>query len=107
MQPDRQLISQLEEAVRSARLTLEETKQRHKARIAALRAEQRQEIEGIQAQARGYEKALKAVSKSNGRSKGQPEEKRPQIRAQTWAGAQSPGMVGPGDTLSRSIDGLS
>ena len=66
MQPDQQLVSQLEEAVESAEKSLEEAKQRHKARISALRAEQRQEIEGIQAQVRGYEKALKAVAKSNG-----------------------------------------
>ena len=65
MQSDQQLISQLEEAVGSARQTLDETKRRHKARISALRTEQRQEIEQIQAQVRGYEKALKAVSKSN------------------------------------------
>jgi hypothetical protein len=39
--------------VEGAKQTLEKAKQRHKARIAALRAEQRQEIEGIQAQIRG------------------------------------------------------
>ncbi len=71
MQPDQHLISQLEEAVGSARRTLDETKQRHKARISALRVEQRQEIERIQAQVRGYEKALKAVAKSNGQEEGQ------------------------------------
>ncbi len=81
MQPDQQLISQLEEAVGSARQTLEETKQRHKARNAALRTEQRQEIEGLQALVRGYEKALKAVSKSGGRREGRQVEKRLQIRA--------------------------
>ena len=75
MQTDQQLISQLEEAVESAQQSLEETKQRHKARISVLRAEQRQEIEGIQAQVRGYEKALKAVAKSNGQGETQ-EEKR-------------------------------
>ena len=80
MQPDQQLISQLEEAVESAKQTLEEAKQRHKARIAALRAEQRQEIEGIQAQVRGYEKALKAVARSNGQRESL-DEKRLQIRA--------------------------
>jgi hypothetical protein len=79
-QPDQQLISQLEEAVGSARRTLDETKQHHKARMAALRAEQRQEIEGIQAQVRGYEKALKAVTRSNGQRESQ-EDKRLQIRA--------------------------
>lgn len=47
MQPDQQLISQLDEAVGSARRTLDETKRRRKARISALRAEQRQEIEGF------------------------------------------------------------
>jgi hypothetical protein len=62
VQPDQQLISQLEDAVEGARRTLEEAKQRHKARIAALRAEQRGEIHQIQAQVRGYEKALKAVA---------------------------------------------
>ena len=66
MQSDQQLIVQLRDAVGSARRTIEETKQRHKARIAALRAEQRREIEGIQAVVRGYEKALKAVTQSNG-----------------------------------------
>ena len=80
MQSDQQLISQLGDAVEGAKQTLEEAKQRHKASIAALRAEQRQEIEGIQAQARGYEKALKAVTKSNGQRESQ-EEKRLQIRA--------------------------
>ena len=61
MQSDQQLISQLEEAVGSARRTPDETKRRHKARISALRAEQRRDIDQIQAQVRGYEKALKAV----------------------------------------------
>lgn len=73
MQADQQLIRQLGDAVEGAKQTLEEAKQRHKARIAALRAEQRQEIEGIQAQVRGYEKALKAVAKSNGQGEGQQE----------------------------------
>ena len=80
MQSDQQLIGQLEEAARSTRQTLDETKRRHKARISALRAERRQDIEQIQAQVRGYEKALKAVSKSNGQRERQ-EEKRLQIRA--------------------------
>ncbi len=71
MQSDQQIISQLEEAVGSAIRSPDETKRRHKARISALRAEQRQEIDGIQAQARGYEKALKAVAKSNGQEEGQ------------------------------------
>lgn len=66
MQSDQQLISQLGDAVEGTQQTLEEAKQRHKARITALRAEQRQEIEGIHAQVRGYEKALKAVTGSNG-----------------------------------------
>ncbi len=79
MQSDQQLVSQLGDAVESAKKTLEEAKQRHKARIAALRAEQRQEIEEIQAQVRGYEKALKAVTGSNGQRESQ--EKRLQIRA--------------------------
>ena len=59
----------------------EAAKQRRKARIAALRAEQRREIDQIQAQVRGYEKAHKAVTKGNGREEGQQEERRPQIRA--------------------------
>ncbi len=80
MQQDQQLISQLEEAVGSARRTLDETKRRHKSRISALRAEERWEIDQIQAQARGYEKALKAVTKGNGQRESQ-EEKRLQIRA--------------------------
>ena len=80
MQPDQQLISQLEEAVGSVRRALDETKHRHKARISALRAEQRQEVERIQAQVRGYEKALKAVAKSNGQGETQ-EERRFQMRA--------------------------
>ena len=80
MQPDQQLITQLEEAVGSAKVTLEDTKQRHKARISALRAEQRQEVERIQAQIRGYEKALKAVSKSNGQGE-RPQPKPLQIQA--------------------------
>ena len=79
-QSDQQLISQLQEAVGSAKQTLEEAKQRHKARITALRAEQRREIEGIQTQVRGYEKALKAVTKGNGQPARQ-EEKPLQIRA--------------------------
>ena len=66
MQSDQQLVNQLRDAVGSAEKSLEETKQRHKARISALRTEQRQEIEGIQAQVRGYEKALKAVARGNG-----------------------------------------
>jgi hypothetical protein len=49
MQPDQQLISQLEEAVGSARRALDETKRHHKARTLALRAEQRKEIERIRA----------------------------------------------------------
>ena len=81
MQPDQQLISQLEEAVGSAMRTLDETKRRHKARISALRAEQRKEIERIQAQVRGYVKALKAVANGNGREEGQQEEPSLQIRA--------------------------
>jgi len=81
MQANQQLIRQLEEAVKSAKKALEDTNRRQKARIAALRAEHRKEIEEIQAQVRGYEKALKAVSKSNGRSEGEQEEKRLQIRA--------------------------
>ena len=63
-----------------AKQTLEEAKQRQKARIAALRAEQRQEIEGIQAQVRGYEKALKAITGTNGQGENQ-EEKGLQIQA--------------------------
>lgn len=80
MQSDEQLIGQLRDAVESAKRTLEQTKQRHKACISALRAEQRQEIGRIQAQVRGYEKALKAVTKSDGQRESQ-EEKRLQIRA--------------------------
>ena len=68
MQSDQQIISQLGDAVESAKQTLEEAKQHHKARITALRAEQCQEIEGIQAQVRSYEKALKAVTKGNGQA---------------------------------------
>ena len=68
MQSDQQLVNQLRDAVGSAEKSLEEAKQRHKARIAALRAEQRPEIEGIQAQVRGYEKSLKAIAKGNGQS---------------------------------------
>ncbi len=45
MQSDQQLISQLGDAVEGAKKSLEETKQRHKARITALRAEQRREIQ--------------------------------------------------------------
>ena len=71
-QSDQQLISQLQEPAKGAKQTLEEAKQRHKARSAALRAEQCQEIERIQDQVRGYEKALKAVAKSNGQEEGQP-----------------------------------
>ncbi len=81
MQPDQQLISQLEEAVGSARRTLDETKHRHKARIAALRAEQQREVQQLQAQIRGYEKALMAVTKCNGQGEGRQEEKRLQIQA--------------------------
>ncbi len=80
MQSDQQLISQLQEAAKGAKQTLDKTKQRHKARISAIRAEQRQEIERIQAQVRGYEKALKAVAKSNGQEEGQ-QPKPLQIRA--------------------------
>ncbi len=76
MQSDQQLISQLQEAAKGAKQTLEEAKQRHKARILALRAEQRKEIDQIQALVRGYEKALRAVTKGNGQG-----EKRIQIRA--------------------------
>ena len=47
MQTDQQLVNQLRDAVGSAAKSLEETKQRHKARISALRAEQRREIDGI------------------------------------------------------------
>ncbi len=79
-QSDQQIISQLGDAVESAKQTLEEAKQRHKAHISALRAEQRQEIEGIQAQVRGYEKALKAVAMGNGQPARQ-EEKPLQIPA--------------------------
>ncbi len=71
MQSDQQIISQLGDTVESAKQTLEEAKQRHKARISALRVEQRQEIEGIQALVRVYEKALKAVTKSNGQGERQ------------------------------------
>lgn len=74
MQSDQQIISQLEEAVRSARRTLDETKRRHKVRVSALREEQRQEIERIQAQVRGYEKPLKAVTRGNGQDEGQEED---------------------------------
>jgi hypothetical protein len=49
MQSDQQLIRQLGDAVEGAKQTLEEAKQRHKARISALREEQRQEIERIHA----------------------------------------------------------
>lgn len=80
MQLDQQLVNQLRDTVGSAEKSLEETKQRHQARIAALRAEQRQEIERIRAQVRGYEKALKAVTRSNAQRESQ-EEKRLQIRA--------------------------
>ncbi len=80
MRSDQQLIVQLGDAVGNAQKTLEEAKQRHKTRISALREEQRQEIEEIQAQVRGYEKALKAVTGSNGQRESQ-EEKRLQIRA--------------------------
>ena len=79
MQSDQQIISQLGDAVESAKQTLEEAKKRHRARIAALRAEQHREIEVMQAQVRGYEKALKAVTKGNGQSARQ-EEKPFQIR---------------------------
>ncbi len=71
MRSDQRLISQLGDAVEGAKRTLEQAKQRHKARISGLRAEQRQEIEGIQAQVRGYEKALKAVTGSNGQGESQ------------------------------------
>ncbi len=67
MQSDQQLVNQLQEAAKGAKQTLEETKRRHKVRIAALRTEQRRETERIQAQVRGYEKALRAVTKGNGR----------------------------------------
>ncbi len=50
MQPDQQLISQLEDAAKGAKQTLDETKQRHKARITALKVEQRQEIHGLGSQ---------------------------------------------------------
>ena len=53
MQSDQQIISQLGDAVESAKQTLEEAKQRHKTRISALRSEPRQKIERIHAQVRG------------------------------------------------------
>ncbi len=81
MQSNQQLISQLGDAVEGAKQTLEEAKQRHKARISDLRVEHRQEIEGLQALVQGYEKALKAVAKSNGQEEGQQVEKRLQMRA--------------------------
>lgn len=80
MQSDQQIISQLGDAVEGAKQTLEEAKQQHKARIAALRVEQRQEVERIQTQVRGYERALKAITKGNGRREDQ-EEQRLQVRA--------------------------
>ncbi len=70
-QSDQQLISQLQEAAKGAKQTLDKTKQRHKARITALRAEQRREIHGLGARVKGYEKALKAVRGSNGQGQGQ------------------------------------
>ncbi len=73
MQSDQQLVSQLRDAVGSAERTLEETKQRHKTRIITLRTEQRREVEAIQGQIRGYEKAVRAVTKGNGESAGQIE----------------------------------
>ena len=79
MQSD-QIISQLGDAVESAKQTLEKAKQRQKAKITALRAEQRHEIGRIQARVRGYEKALKALAKGNGQPARQ-EEKPLQIRA--------------------------
>ncbi len=75
MQSDQQIISQLGDGLESAKQTLEDAKQHHKARILALRNDQ------IQAQVRGYEKALKAVTKSNGQGESQQQEKRFQIRA--------------------------
>ena len=66
MQSDQQIISQLEEAARSTRQTLDETKLRHKSRILALRGEQQRETQRLQGQIRGYEKALKAITKGNG-----------------------------------------
>lgn len=57
MQSDRRLVSQLEEAVGSAQKALEETKHRHKARVSALRAEQRREVEQIQASGSGVRKS--------------------------------------------------
>ncbi len=79
MQSDQRIISQLEEAVASSERLLAETKNRHKATVSGLRAEQRNEIEQLQTQVRDYAKALKAVAKSNGLEN---KEKRRQIRAQ-------------------------
>ncbi len=67
------------EAVASSERLLAETKNRHKATVSGLRAEQRNEIEQLQTQVRDYAKALKAVAKSNGLEN---KEKRRQIRAQ-------------------------
>ena len=69
MRPDQQLISQLGDAVEGAKQILDETKQRHKARISALKVEQRREIHGLGARVKGYEKALKAVRGSNGQGR--------------------------------------
>ncbi len=80
MQSDQQLISQLQEAAKGAKQTLDETEQRHKARITALKVEQRREMHGLGARVKGYEKALKAVTGSNGQGESR-EEKRLQIQA--------------------------
>lgn len=71
MQSDQELISQLQEAAKGAKQTLDEAKQRHKARITALKVEQRREIHGLGARVKGYEKALKAVRGSNGQREAQ------------------------------------
>ena len=49
----------------------EATKQSRKDQISALRAEQRLEVEEIQTQIRGYERALKAVTKGSGHAESQ------------------------------------
>lgn len=66
MRSDQQLIGQLREAVEGAKQALEQAKQRQKARILALRAEQQRETQGLQGQIRGYEKALKAITRDDG-----------------------------------------
>ena len=97
MQTDQQLISQLQEAAKGAKQTLDETKQRHKARITALRSEQRQEVERIQAQVRGYEKALKAVAMGNGQPARQEGEAASDSRLE--------GNLGPGRATMRKEAG--